>query len=217
MGSELQQSLVRVAPFAVGVLILGLLVAVRPDARERLAWKPVPARVLVRWLLLWVVWVAATELLAGALGRPPPARFTAHGAALAVRIVGIVGLAPLLEELVFRGILFRLLLPRAGPGATVVGTALLFALARTGSTARSTWCRSWPTGSCSAWPASGPARRASRSGCTSSGTRSRSGSVSGPGESAARGSEVRRAQPPGRLVERRVRLAEGEPRHAGRP
>lgn len=128
MGSELQQSLVRVAPFAVGVLILGLLVAVRPDARERLTWKPVPARVLVRWLLLWVVWVAATELLAGALGRPPPARFTAHGAALAVRIVGIVGLAPLLEELVFRGILFRLLLPRAGPGPTVVGTALLFAL-----------------------------------------------------------------------------------------
>ena len=128
MGSELQESLLRVAPFAVGVLILGLLVALRPESRERLAWKPVPARVLVRWLLLWAAWVAATELLAQALGRPSPGRLTAHGAALAIRVVGIVVLAPLLEELVFRGILFRLLLPWAGPGPTVVGTALLFAL-----------------------------------------------------------------------------------------
>lgn len=128
MGSELLQSLVRVAPFAVGLLILGALAAFRPESRERLAWNPVAVRTLVRWLLLWVAWVAATELLAGALGRPVPARFTVQGPALAVRTVGIVLLAPLLEELVFRGILFAVLLARAGPGPAVVGTALLFAL-----------------------------------------------------------------------------------------
>jgi CAAX protease family protein len=129
MSPELHESLTRVAPFAVGLLLLAVVALVRPEARERLAWKPVPARVMLLWLVVWTVWVAAGEFLSEAIGRPEAARFTDHGPALVIRVVGIVLLAPLLEELVFRGILFQLLLPRAGPGPAVVGTALLFALA----------------------------------------------------------------------------------------
>ena len=129
MSSDLQETLVRVAPFGAGLLVLGLLAAVRPKVRERLAWNPVPGRVLVRWLLLWAVWLAVTELVTNALGRPPPEPFAARGAALAVRLLGIVVLAPLLEELAFRGVFFGLLRTRLGPGPTVGATALLFTLA----------------------------------------------------------------------------------------
>lgn len=129
MSPELHESVTRVAPFAVGLLILSAVAWLRPEARERLAWKAVAPRVTILWLVLWTVWVAAGELLSEAIHRPETAHFTDHGLALTIRVVGIVLLAPLLEELVFRGILFQLLLPRVGPGPTVVGTALLFALA----------------------------------------------------------------------------------------
>ena len=129
MSSDLHETLVRVAPFGVGLLILGFLAAVRPKVRERLAWNPVSGGVLLRWLLLWAAWLVVTELVTNALGRPAPTPFTARGAALAIRIVGIVVLAPLLEELAFRGVFFSLLRSRLGPGATVGGTALLFTLA----------------------------------------------------------------------------------------
>ncbi|MGZ3447405.1 MAG: hypothetical protein ACXU88_17095, partial [Myxococcaceae bacterium] len=82
MSPETRQVLAQVAPFLVGVAILGVLMAVRPETRARLAWKPVPLGTLVRWLVLWVVWVTATELLGEALGRPYPGRWTLHGIAL---------------------------------------------------------------------------------------------------------------------------------------
>ncbi len=129
MGSQLQESLTRVGPFAVGLLVLTVVARVRPAARERLAWKPVAPRVMVQWLLLWALWLAAGELVSWSLGHPEAPHFTDHGPALAIRVLGIVVLAPLLEELVFRGLLFQVLLPRVGPVPTVVGTALVFALA----------------------------------------------------------------------------------------
>jgi len=103
VSSDLHESLVRVAPFGAGLLLLGLLAAVKPRVRERLAWNPVSGRVLVRWLLLWAVWLAVTELATDALGRPSPGPFGVRGPALAVRVLGIVVLAPLLEELAFPG------------------------------------------------------------------------------------------------------------------
>jgi hypothetical protein len=51
-----------------------------PKVRERLAWNPVPCRVLVRWLLLWIVRLAVTELVAAALGRPSPEPLAVRGA-----------------------------------------------------------------------------------------------------------------------------------------
>lgn len=83
---------------------------------------------MVRWLLFWVLWLAAGELGSWAIGRPEAPGFSDHGLALAIRLVGIVVLAPLLEELVFRGLVFQLLLARLGPAPTVIGTALIFAL-----------------------------------------------------------------------------------------
>src|SRR5678816_3126477 len=129
----------------------------------------------------------------------------------AIRVLGIVVLAPLLEELAFRGVLFHLLLPRIGSGPTVAATALLFALAhgqygppelvqvlvdglllglarlRTGSTRVPFWMHLLGNG-LAAWQRLASAAQA----------------------------EVRRPQSPGPLVERGVRLAKGEARHARR-
>lgn len=129
MTPETRQVLAQIAPFLVGLAILGVLWVVRPPARERLAWRPVPLGSFLRWLLLWVVWVTATELLQEALGRPSPGRWPLHGVALGLKLLGVVVLAPLLEEWVFRGLLFQLLLSRAGPGPAVAGSAVLFTLA----------------------------------------------------------------------------------------
>jgi hypothetical protein len=128
VSSALHDTLVRVGPFAVGLAVLALVTRVRPQARERLAWTPVAPGTMVRWLLLWALWLAAGELGSWALGRPDAGHFTDRGLALAIRIVGIVVLAPLLEELVFRGLLFQLLLSRIGPAPTVIATAVVFAL-----------------------------------------------------------------------------------------
>ena len=127
MGPELKETLTRVGPFAVGLVVLALVARVRPQARTRLAWNSVTPGVMARWLLLWVVWVAAGELLSWAIGRPDAPHFTDHGPALGIRVLGIVVLAPLLEELVFRGLLFGVLLPRLGSAPTVIVTALVFA------------------------------------------------------------------------------------------
>ena len=131
MSPGVRESLVRVGPFVGGLLVLAVLAAVRPIARERMAWKAVPARVLVRWLLLWAGWVVLTELVTRALHVPDPPRFAVGGAALGIRLVGVVVLAPLLEELAFRGVLFTLLLPRLGAVPTLLLTAAIFTAGHT--------------------------------------------------------------------------------------
>ena len=53
----------------------------------------------------------------------------ASGPELAVAAIAIVGLVPVAEELLFRGILLRSLARRTSVGAAVAGSAVLFALA----------------------------------------------------------------------------------------
>jgi membrane protease YdiL (CAAX protease family) len=53
----------------------------------------------------------------------------ASGGELALFIVGVLVVAPLAEELLFRGVVLRVLMRRGSPVVAVVGSAALFALA----------------------------------------------------------------------------------------
>lgn len=126
--------------FLRAIILPSLMIAVAALAvsRRRLSWRddlavrrPDP-RQLVGWLVLWAAWVTAVELAGPTLGVESP--WGAFGAlspgAIALRAVGIVLLAPIGEELVFRGLLYRLLSrTRLGvPGAILVPAALFAAL-----------------------------------------------------------------------------------------
>jgi len=127
----MKQTLLQVLPFAVALPMLLLLARRRGiSAREnlRLVWPRNPE--LAAWLALWVLWIAAVEWLMPYLDEPAPAVWELGRAAIAVKIIGIVVLAPIVEEISFRGFLFRLIeRTRVGTTGAAVGTAALFAAA----------------------------------------------------------------------------------------
>ena len=133
MSDELRQTLLRVAPFAAGLLLIVVVVRKRRfDWREdvRLVWPSAP--VVVAWLFVWIAWCALTEWASRRFGGPPPPRWNLPPLAVGIRVIGIVALAPTLEEIVFRGLLFRAIeKTRVRAIGAVVITAALFALAHT--------------------------------------------------------------------------------------
>jgi CAAX protease family protein len=99
--------------------------------REFLAlWWP-SARTIAAWVAVFAVLVVVEEMMGRLLGLPAPEpwgqRYT--GAVLLVRLIGLIILAAVAEELVFRGALFgRILRTRLGENGAVVIPAVLFAL-----------------------------------------------------------------------------------------
>jgi membrane protease YdiL (CAAX protease family) len=93
------------------------------------AW-PRPMIALV-WLALWAGWIAFTELVLNPLiGASPVPRWSDHPPpALPARVLGIVLLAPIGEELVFRGLLYaRLRRTRLGVPGAILLPGVLFAV-----------------------------------------------------------------------------------------
>jgi uncharacterized protein len=117
------------------LLIIGIVAVVlrvrRLPARQFLALQWPSFRTTAGWLLAFVLLVAIEETVGRAVGLPQPepwgSRYT--GAALAVRLLGLILLAPIAEELVFRGVLFaRIYQTRLGKTGAIVIPAALFAL-----------------------------------------------------------------------------------------
>jgi membrane protease YdiL (CAAX protease family) len=130
---ELKQTLLRVLPFAAGLVLIAFAVRRRGMSwREdvRLVW-PGGAQV-AGWLFAWIAWVALEEWLSRRAGLGAPAPWRLSRLSIGLRVIGIVALAPVLEEVVFRGLLFRLIEKTrlGGPGAVLV-TAALFAILHT--------------------------------------------------------------------------------------
>lgn len=118
-----------------GLLALAVAVAVWPP---QVPWRPVAARAVllgylpfaVAWLLFVVLWLRTTHACGWTI--PPQAvleQMAREGLAmpgLPLVVVGIVAIAPVFEEIVFRGYVFTALdqvLPR---WATQLGTAVAF-------------------------------------------------------------------------------------------
>ena len=84
---------------------------------------------VVVWLLLWVTWLVVTEAASKKLGFGSPEPWPAQRRdTLALKAAVVIVLAPLAEELVFRGLLFQRLESKLGAVAAVLITALLFSL-----------------------------------------------------------------------------------------
>ena len=116
---------------ALIAIVTLVLRARRLPAREFLALRWPAARTVGLWLGAFAVLVVVEEWASRMLGLPAPEswgdRYT--GLVLVVRLIGLVVLAPVAEELVFRGVLFgRIARTRLGQPGAVVIPAALFAL-----------------------------------------------------------------------------------------
>ena len=89
-------------------------------------WPWLAAGVLLQVGSFALVWVLEQ---AGSLPRQEAARVVgaSGGFELVVAAIGVAVLAPVAEELLFRGVFLRALLRRATPGVSVAGSAVLFA------------------------------------------------------------------------------------------
>lgn len=132
MDPQLKQTLL----FRILMPLAALGVMLLVGTKKRLPWRdgvgvraPTP-RLALAWLLGWCLWVWAADLLGERLGQDAMSDWSGRSAALlALTGVGMVLLFPVLEELVFRGLLFyQLGRTRLGLVGAVVLPALLFAL-----------------------------------------------------------------------------------------
>lgn len=101
---------------------------------EALDLKAAPAATLVRWVLLWLLsWLLAAFLYQQLAATADPFFTAVKGTKHLGLTVSSVLLAPLLEEVIFRGCAFKLL-RHAWPGkwGTVLLTSLLFMLIHVG-------------------------------------------------------------------------------------
>jgi uncharacterized protein len=126
------QLLIRMTGYVVALaVVLAVCRLRRLPLRETLGLHLPRWRAAVLYSVVFVCLAAGWEWLAGSLGQPPVARWTdTHVAALLLRAFAIVILAPVVEELVFRGLLYTQLnkTPLKAVGAIVL-PALLFAAA----------------------------------------------------------------------------------------
>jgi membrane protease YdiL (CAAX protease family) len=129
--------LVSLGYLVIGLFLLAILAAAWPPA---VPWRPVAAlRVLlvyVPFAVLWLAFVALYLQVAHGLGYTVPvqeklAEIAAKGTStpdLPVLCLGIVIVAPLAEEILFRGYLFTALLRVLPSWATQLATAIVFGL-----------------------------------------------------------------------------------------
>ena len=87
-----------------------------------------------RFVLLGTLATAAVSIAVSQIGLEPQGvkqamKIAQDPAALVVGLALLAGLAPLVEELVFRGLLYGWLAGRWGPGIAVIGSSLAFAAA----------------------------------------------------------------------------------------
>ena len=80
------------------------------------------------WIIGWTMWVAMVEVTSSELGLPRPSKWKDFDAGrLALLFIGIVLLAPVAEELLFRGLVYRLVeQTQAGAPVAILAGALLF-------------------------------------------------------------------------------------------
>jgi membrane protease YdiL (CAAX protease family) len=116
--------------------IIGAAVVLVVKRARGLSWRDLgmqwpTGREALLWLALFVVLVVAEEFMSRAFGiskvEPWGAKYTKL--VLATRVLAMVVLAPASEELVFRGLIFKVISDTmAGPWGAIVITAVLFAL-----------------------------------------------------------------------------------------
>jgi len=125
-------TLVRLGAELLGLLLLCVVLRARGESlRKVLALTPPRLSTLAAWAAAFSVLVALEALLEPLLGFPPVHPWEAgyHSADLLVRLAGVVLVAPVAEELIFRGAAFtRLAGTGLGPSGAIAVTAAIFAM-----------------------------------------------------------------------------------------
>lgn len=121
-------SVLRVAPFILVLAVIGLRVRMGAIQRTELGWqRPRSWKIAVGWWALFLAFALAVELLLYSYGELESGGFKHTGVEAALRIVGMILLAPIAEELLFRGLFLNWLLKRLrNPQAAVVAQAAVF-------------------------------------------------------------------------------------------
>jgi uncharacterized protein len=125
-------TLIRLGAELLALLVLCLVLRARGESlRDVLALTPPSPTTLAVWVAAFAVLVAFEALVERLLGFPPARPWEGHyyTAELLVRLAGIVLVAPVAEELIFRGAVFsRLARTGLGPSGAIAVTAAIFAM-----------------------------------------------------------------------------------------
>lgn len=121
--------LFRLTVSAAAILVVVTIARLRKLSFERdlgLRWPDL--KIAAAWIAGWIVWMIVAEMIYRKLGMVPERWQGRSGSTLAVLFASMVVLAPLAEELVFRGLVYWRLSPTAaGPIGAIVIAAVIFA------------------------------------------------------------------------------------------
>ena len=121
-------AVIRVAPFVVILAVIGFRIRRGSIQPAEIGWqRPLSFMTAAGWWLLFVVIAAAWELLLYFNGALELGGFKHSGLDAALRIVGMILLAPFAEELLFRGLLLNFLTRKLkNPHLAIVTQAAFF-------------------------------------------------------------------------------------------
>ena len=112
------------------VVFVAMLVVVSLVARHKrvaLPFTPPALSAILAWLAVFAAAAVAQELLGGALGGGPASKWESLSASRLIRAGTIVLLAPLAEEVAFRGTMYGVLMKRGlHPALAILLPALVF-------------------------------------------------------------------------------------------
>lgn len=131
MDKAMLSSLSRVGISAVLILVTLVICKIKKlPIAETLAIRKSNLKSTISWLGAFIVLVVIEELALNALGEPPAVPWTHALPVICVRAFGIILVAPVGEELLFRGLLFyRISKTRLGTAGAILIPALLFSVA----------------------------------------------------------------------------------------
>lgn len=130
MNIEIKQALLRVLPFAVILLILVLAIKRGKINRAEIGWiTPAPWSKFVQWCALFFVFVIAVEVVLYYLKILEPESWNHSFLPSIIRILGAIVLAPVTEEIIFRGLLLSKLQTKLNNlHAAIILQAIIFVL-----------------------------------------------------------------------------------------
>jgi hypothetical protein len=129
MTQDLKEILIRILSIPIGLIIAIVVLRLkRLSLKEHFGLTVPSKREALVWLLGFIPIIALNELYYYSLGLNEGRIWEYAPEVMIVRAVGIIILAPITEELLFRGLIFKVIADRRpGPLGAVVITAILFA------------------------------------------------------------------------------------------
>jgi len=129
MNSELSSALLRVLPFVVALVFLGIAMKKGRIVREKIYLvKPFSLQRFLLWCLAFSVLVVATEMLLARAQLLEVEKWNHPFFPSVIRILGAVVLAPVVEELILRGVLLSTLMEKMNIHPAILIQAAVFVL-----------------------------------------------------------------------------------------